>query len=303
MLSGFRDSRFSCKLVRMPGASVTAIGWDHPDTARYYEAFNRRHSRYRTANRVLIHYSSLAPGQHVLDFGAGTGGTAACALEWIGAEGRIDCVEPAAAMRAIGEGKFDDRVCWFAHLPRSSETYDRILCGAAIWQLPVLAAGLRELIERLAPGGALCFNIPAAYLGLADAPGAGRDPWLIELPAALARIAPAGCPCPLKTTPLPAPGELTRLLESCGLLVTTWSAAGRFTQSAFRDWLKIPVVGESLLGSLDAGRRATLIDEAYLQVDGKSWRRERWLGWTAWKIPGSGDQEPGPVPSFTRVKL
>ena len=46
---------------------------------------------------------------------------------------------------------------------------------------------LDRTIERLAtlvaPGGALCFNIPAAYLLEADEPGGGRDPRLIHLPA------------------------------------------------------------------------------------------------------------------------
>ena len=30
------------------------IGWDHPETARYYEAFCERHSRYGDANAALI---------------------------------------------------------------------------------------------------------------------------------------------------------------------------------------------------------------------------------------------------------
>jgi ubiquinone/menaquinone biosynthesis C-methylase UbiE len=77
-------------------------GWDHPDTVRYYEAFNRRHTRYRTANRALVRHAQLRPGLRVLDFAAGTGGTPAAALDVLGADGRVDCVEPAQAMRAAG---------------------------------------------------------------------------------------------------------------------------------------------------------------------------------------------------------
>jgi len=125
-------------------------GWDHPDTVRYYEAFNRRHNRYRTANRALVRHAQLRPGLRVLDFAAGTGGTTAVALDVLGADGRVDCVEPAQAMRAAGVQKFDGRVRWFADLASAATAYDRILCGAAIWQVPEIAA----CIEALALGAA-----------------------------------------------------------------------------------------------------------------------------------------------------
>src|SRR5258706_5734178 len=75
-------------------------GWDHPDTARYYEAFCEMHGRYREANLALIGAASLGRGQCVLDIAAGTGRTAEAALD-CGCE--VICFEPAAAMREIGE--------------------------------------------------------------------------------------------------------------------------------------------------------------------------------------------------------
>jgi SAM-dependent methyltransferase len=275
----FRDSA-----IQSP-PSVEPASWDHPDTARYFEQFTRCHTRYLAANRALVRHAALAPGQRLLDFGAGTGGTSACALEQIGSDGRIDCVEPAGAMRQIGQTKFDARVRWFAGLPPDTERYDRILCGAAIWQVPDLKLCIRNLVSRLMPGGAICFNIPAAYVGLPDGPGGGRDPWLTELPASLVRRVPAAILPQRPRLRLPSPSELSGLLESCGLVACSWSYTGRLTQKSYRDWLKIPVISDLLLGSHNPDRRADLIDQAYLETDPASWRPERWLGWTAWKPP------------------
>lgn len=260
------------------------IGWDHPDTARYYEAFNRRHTRYRTANRALVRHAQLRPGLRVLDFAAGTGGTTAAALDDLGADGRVDCVEPAQAMRAAGMQKFDARVRWFADLESAGTGYERILCGAAIWQLPNVAACIQALAERLAPGGALCFNIPAAYAGEPDPPGRGTDPLLTGLPGALARLGADGAP-PAASYAVASREDLQSALSACGLVPCTWRFASRLTQRAYRDWLKIPVLTDRLLGSLDADQRAAAIDAASAEADPGSWRTERWLGWTAWRPP------------------
>ncbi|MBI2014382.1 MAG: hypothetical protein HYS77_02430, partial [Candidatus Rokubacteria bacterium] len=114
-------------------ATPRAIGWDDPRTARYYEAFCAKHPRYHAANAVLIERAVLAPGQRVLDVAAGTGRTAAAALPWLHRQGRIVCVEPATAMRAVGEVRLADRrVTWTDRLPEPPARFDRILCGAAI---------------------------------------------------------------------------------------------------------------------------------------------------------------------------
>ena len=261
------------------------IGWDHPDTVRYYEAFNRRHTRYRAANRALVRHAQLRPGMRVLDFAAGTGGTTAAALDVLGADGRVDCVEPAHAMRAAGVQKFGARVCWFAELECAGTGYDRILCGAGIWQMPNVAACIHALAERLAPGGALCFNIPAAYAGEPDPPGRGADPSLTGLPGTLARLAAGGETSAAAPVALPSRDYLQATLSACGLVPCSWRFASRLTQRAYRDWLKIPVLTDQLLGSLDADERAAAIDAASAKTDLASWRPERWLGWTAWKPP------------------
>jgi hypothetical protein len=47
------------------------IGRDHPDTARFYEAFCAAHPRSRAANESLAWHAASAPHHRVLDVGAG----------------------------------------------------------------------------------------------------------------------------------------------------------------------------------------------------------------------------------------
>jgi cyclopropane fatty-acyl-phospholipid synthase-like methyltransferase len=92
--------------------------WNYPETPVYYEAFYAAHPRYRKANSALIAHAGIRPGQRILDLGAGTGRTAEAALERIGADGQVVCVEPSDAMRNAGKRRLDDpRLEWRAALP------------------------------------------------------------------------------------------------------------------------------------------------------------------------------------------
>jgi len=266
-----------------------AARWDDASTAQAYEAFCRRHRRYRRANAALVAHAALAPGQRVLDVAAGTGRTAEAALPRIGPGGSILCVEPAGAMRARGAERVrDPRVRWTSRLPDAARRYDRVLCGAAIWQLAPLDASFARLAALLAPRGALVFNIPAHYLLEPDAPGGGRDPWLVELPALVERHRAAAEEVPgagagaVPARP-PSADDVARLLADAGLRAERWSFEVRISQAAYRDWLKIPPVSEGLFPGLPPSERARRLDDAYHHADHASWRRERWLGWTSWR--------------------
>jgi SAM-dependent methyltransferase len=260
------------------------VGWDDPRTARAYERFCRRHSRYRAANDALVAHAALAPGHRVLDVAAGTGRTAEAVLPYIGATGTVLCVEPARAMRETGASRIrDSRVTWTDELPEPGVVFDRVVCGAGIWQLLPLDAAVDRLSAHLAPGGALVFNIPAAYLPEQDPLVAGRDPFFVELIARVDRsdVAPAG---PGDFGVLPRSGdEVHRMLTASGLRAERWSFELRLTEAAYRDWLKIPPVSDGLLGGLTPDERARRLDDAYHRTDRHSWRRERWIGWTAWR--------------------
>ncbi|MGD2079469.1 MAG: class I SAM-dependent methyltransferase [Chloroflexota bacterium] len=266
-----------------PAAARHVYEWDDPWTVRFFEAFNRRHSRYRKANRILVKQASLEAGQAVLDFAAGTGRTADAVLPQIGPDGRVLCVEPARAMREAGQARLaDKRVGWSDELPAEGR-YERVLCGAAIWTVPELARTISLLAHYLPVGGALCFNIPGQYLGLADEPGGGDDPFLLRLPSLLSELAPA------EAMDWPAPPaalsveEIEGFLGGEGLSARRFSFRYRLTQAEYRDWYKIPVLTNRLLPGLDAQARAARIDQVYARCDQAAWRWERWLGWTAWR--------------------
>jgi SAM-dependent methyltransferase len=262
-------------------SNPSMIGWDHPDTARYYEAFDRRHGRYRRANRILAAHAALAPGLRVLDVAAGAGGTARAALKRLGPGGNVVCFEPAAAMRALGEKSLPNpRVSWREDWPVEPDAFDRILCGAAIWQLRPLEETFRRCFALLRPGGGLVFDLPSLYLGEPDEPGGGRDRFLTGLPATLAvgrTNAAEACP------PLPDAAGMERILASAGFRAERWGFILPFRQRAYRDWLKIPPTTDGILAGLDARERAQAIDGAFRRVDPDAWRQERWTGWTAWK--------------------
>lgn len=253
------------------------IGWDHPDAARYYEAFCARHARYVDANRALIAAAALRPGLGVLDLGAGTGRTAEIALEH-GVE--LTCVEPAEAMRRVGEARVP-RATWLAAWPDVRGVFDRVLCGAAIWQMLPLEETFARAAESLQPGGALVFDVPASYLGEPDPPGGGRDPYLLELPG---RLAAGRTPNAAATEPLPDASGIDGLLAAAGLVPAGWCCRSRLTQPMLRDWLKIPPLTDALLDGFSADERADLVDAAYAACDAGSWRWEMWAGWTAWKF-------------------
>jgi SAM-dependent methyltransferase len=253
-----------------------AIGWDHPDTARYYEAFCRRHRRYGDANRALIAAAALRPGLRVLDLGAGTGRTAEVALEH-GVD--VTCIEPAQAMRRVGAGRVPEAQ-WLDAWPEDGVAFDRVLCGAGVWQMLPLDQTLRRGARALHAGGAFVFNVPSLYLGEADPPGGGRDPCLLQLSS---RLSVGRAPSAGAGERVPNAGEIDILLAETGFVSVRWSCRGRLTQPALRDWLKIPPLTDVLLDGLSADERAAVVDAAYTGCDPESWRWETWSGWTAWK--------------------
>lgn len=257
--------------------------WEFSETPLFYEAFCEKHDRYRSANSVLIRKGRLSASvSRVLDVGAGTGRTAEAALGRLGPEARVVCVEPSAAMRRAGKSRLiDSRIRWRTALPVRPASFDRILCGAAIWQMSPLAETLRRFAGLLREGGALCFNIPGLYLQEADAPGGGDDPHLLALPARVFRGRADGAISAYE----PLTARLVEdALRAVGLRATAWSHRIRLKQEAYAAWLKIPVLTEHCWSGLSPQERARRIDGALGRVDRASWRWETWKGWTAWKL-------------------
>jgi SAM-dependent methyltransferase len=262
-------------------------GWDDRETPAYYEAFCRGHSRYRRANAALISHARIQSPMRVLDLAAGTGRTAEAALERLGEDGRVICVEPSVAMRAEGMRRVTDRrVHWRASLHEAEGPFDRILCGAAIWQLGPLPETLSLLAGFLRPGGGLVFNMPALYLLEPDEPGGGSDPLLLSLPAMLWVAPDSGsihATPETQTGPELRPASIRQCLRAAGLRARSWTFRLRLSQEGYAAWLKIPVLTNRMLPGLTPAERARRIDAALESVDRSSWKWERWRGWTAWK--------------------
>jgi SAM-dependent methyltransferase len=253
------------------------IGWDHPDTARYYEAYCEAHGRYREANLALTGAACLERGQRVLDVAAGTGRTGEAGLDW-GCE--VTCMEPAGAMRDVGRRRLP-KAQWLAGWPERGEGFDRVLCGAAIWQMTPLGETFARVAELLKPGGGFVFNVPSLYLGETDERGGGSDPQLLEL---VARLADGRIPAATAVEVPPGADETERLLWAAGFVPARWCARRRLTQASLRDWMKIPVLTDALWDGMEADDRAALVDAAYAHCDPASWRWEAWTGWTAWRL-------------------
>lgn len=253
-------------------------GWDHPETARLYEQFCGKHARYRRANEALVAAAGLRTGMRVLDVGAGLGDTAALAIFECVGDLQVTCFEPAAAMRALGERRVP-QARWIGEWP-PNEVFDRVLCGAAVWQMQSLEEFFRRASDVLHSGGALVFNVPAQYIGQADEPGGGADPFLLQLPAALMNGHGSSANA---VAPLPTAARIVEMLNGAGFNAAAWGFRSRLTQAEYRDWLRIPVLTDALLAEHTAEERIGLLDAAYSKCDPESWRWEAWRGWTAWK--------------------
>lgn len=247
-------------------------GWDHALTAERYARFCAGDTRYRFANQALILAARIAGPVRVLDFGAGLGHTAEQVLA-ASPDAQVVCVEPALAMREAGRLRLNDpRVTWVDASPARG-VFERVVSGAALWQVDDLPATLAELCARVAAGGRLCFSVPSLYLGIPDRAGGGRDPLLVELFAALSRgRVPSAAPLPR----LPPESEIVRRLSDLGFRTEIERLEYRLTQRELRDWVRIPVLTDALLPELDAAARDVLIDAAFAASDPASHRYEGW---------------------------
>lgn len=248
--------------------------WNNPVTAERYRLFTERHDRYRIAARALVQAADVAPGHRVLDVAAGIGCTALACLEQLGGEDVVTAVEASDAMRQAGIARTRSRpVVWHATIPEEQQ-FDRVICGAAIWALGPVSEVLGRLVDHVAPAGALAVSLPAAYLGEADQPGGGTDPFLTALPAALAGLGLANAP----GTALPHLDEtsLTQAFLDHGFTMSRSSTRLRLTQDAYCDWLALPPVNDTLLGKVPPEDRPAIVAGQACSLDKSSWRWETW---------------------------
>lgn len=248
--------------------------WNHPVTARHYRLFTDRHDRYRIAAKALVQAAAVAPGHRVLDIAAGIGCTALACLEQLGDGDVVTAVEVSDAMRKEGSARTRDRPITWHTAPPKGQQYDRVICGAAIWTLGPVSEVIGWMAQHVAPAGVLAVSLPAAYIGEVDAPGGGSDPRLIALTEALAGL-DLGNPPETALTPL-TEASLTQAFCDHGFFLSRSSIRLRLTQDAYRDWLALPPVNETLLGQVPPEDRPALLARCSDGLDMSSWRWETW---------------------------
>jgi ubiquinone/menaquinone biosynthesis C-methylase UbiE len=137
--------------------------------AASFDARARRYNQndwHRVCAERLVGFAKLSKGACVLDAGTGTGLAAIAAAGAIGSRGRVVGVDASTGMLDIarqhpassGEAPIEWRQADAADLPSlSDESFDAVLCAAALLYMPV-ATALAEWRRLLRPGGTVAFS-------------------------------------------------------------------------------------------------------------------------------------------------
>jgi ubiquinone/menaquinone biosynthesis C-methylase UbiE len=107
---------------------------------------------------VIADMAGIAPGHRVLDVACGTGVLACAAAERVGADGAVTGLDPNDEMLAVARGK-SARIEWrkgrAESLPFAEASFDRAASQFGLMFFEDKAAGLREMMRVLRPGGRL----------------------------------------------------------------------------------------------------------------------------------------------------
>jgi ubiquinone/menaquinone biosynthesis C-methylase UbiE len=121
---------------------------------RYEQMF-----QWREGQLALVAQAELAPGQRVLDLGAGPGFFAAGLAGLVSPGGRVDGVDINRRFVADANARAAGRADLAFHhvedhlLPFEDATFDRVICKNVLEYVPDLDATLREVRRVLKPGG------------------------------------------------------------------------------------------------------------------------------------------------------
>jgi ubiquinone/menaquinone biosynthesis C-methylase UbiE len=137
-----------------------------PQRRAYFDSLASRwdeftdHVRVRTALKAELQQMQLAPDEHVLDLGCGTGNLTAVLLDILGEEGHVTAVDYSSPMVERARSKFpDSRVGWHTadatSLPLPDKSCDRVICFSAWPHFPDPSAVLGEMHRVLRDNGIL----------------------------------------------------------------------------------------------------------------------------------------------------
>lgn len=159
-----------------------------------------------------------APGQRVLDVACGTGVVARGAAARVGATGRVTGLDLNEAMLTVARRTAPD-LDWrqgdVADLPFPGDTFDLVLCQAALMFFPDPARALREMARVTRTGGTVAVHVPGrlsasdAYVRLTRIAARHAGPSAVELLSTYFALGD--------------PQALRALLESAGLRVSAFT--------------------------------------------------------------------------------
>jgi ubiquinone/menaquinone biosynthesis C-methylase UbiE len=116
---------------------------------------------------ALINDAQISEGQHVLDIGGGSGQPSLSIAEIVGDDGSVTYTDPSAGMVETAREEARRRGLTNIHfhqapaekLPFESDTFDVAVGRLSVMFFPDVAAGLREVVRVVKPGGRVSFLV------------------------------------------------------------------------------------------------------------------------------------------------
>lgn len=141
------------------GKSETTVATRSP--AQVYDEFFVP-ALFEQWGRIVADMARVAPGQRMLDVACGTGVLACAAAEGVGPTGAVTGLDPNDEMLAVARAK-SARIEWqHGHaesLPFADASFDRVASQFGLMFFGDKAAGLREMMRVLRPGGRLAVAV------------------------------------------------------------------------------------------------------------------------------------------------
>ncbi|GAA1022111.1 hypothetical protein Aple_064690 [Acrocarpospora pleiomorpha] len=260
------------------------VGWDDELNAELYDRFTRQHPLYADTSRDLVSRADLTDKRLIVDLCAGTGVTAAIALEAMPIDGRVICVDSAKAMQTVGRRTLNDpRITWITARAEDvsdhiTATVDAVVCNSAIWKTntPATFAAVKRILR---PGGRFVFNIGGGFADLSDPDDRARTtPSLTDLITAIAVLDYGYVPRRREDPgPVLTPATVKTQLVAGGFTVLAQDTVTRTsTVEEKRAWLSIPLFARPS-GQLTHAQRMEILHEAFSRVDQTQVSATTWL--------------------------